>query len=184
MKALCLVALAAVLGVLFGPGLAAADERVVFAPPMFQPAAPSASPTFAAPQFKTAANGCPNCTTCAGPYNCSCFGGGYYCADGSCPVQFNASQPAQFIQVCENGKCRLVPAPAQGGQFLPASGGCASGNCGVSSYPAGGCPSGSCGPTGGYSFGAAGSCASGSCGAPAGRRGLFGGRGLFGRRCR
>lgn len=28
---------------------------------------------------------CFNCTSCGN--SCSCFGGGYYCADGKCPVQ-------------------------------------------------------------------------------------------------
>ncbi len=32
---------------------------------------------------------CPNCSTCG--TNCPCFGGGYYCVEGKCPVQLSYS---------------------------------------------------------------------------------------------
>lgn len=176
MKARCSVAVLMALAVLFGSVqfATAADDQIAFAAPMFKtvkaaPAAASSPLKFAAPVMD-----CPNCTTCAN--GCQCFGGGYYCADGACPIQFGDSQPVQYRQVCENGQCRLVPvnSPTSGNYYLPASGGCASGNCGVSSYPA----------TGFTAAGSYGGCASGSCGVSTGRRGLFGGGGLFGRRCR
>lgn len=145
----------AVAAVCLCPGQLFANDPVAFAAPVFRPAASSASPTFAAPKFN-----CVNCTTCAN--GCQCFGGGYYCADGSCPVQFGQSQPVQYVQVCDGGTCRLVPVNAAG--F--AAGGCASGTCGTAS-----------------SYGSYGGCASGSCGASTGRPRLFGGGRLFGR-CR
>lgn len=108
----------------------AADPVYIPAPVFVQP--PKSAPLkFAAPAFD-----CPNCTQCAN--GCDCFGGGYYCADGKCPVGFNA--PAGYTTVCENGVCRLVPisGPATGQPFFMSSGSCASGSCGTAPSYSGG----------------------------------------------
>ncbi len=53
---------------------------------------------------------CPNCTTCGD--KCECFGGGYYCKDGQCPIALDAkiSAPASghYEQVCDGRSCRMV----------------------------------------------------------------------------
>jgi hypothetical protein len=41
---------------------------------------------------------CTNCTSCAS--GCACFGGGYYCCDGQCPVQFGP-RPLSAFPVCQ-----------------------------------------------------------------------------------
>lgn len=73
----------------------------------------------------TGKTACPNCTACAN--GCGCFGGGYYCGDGKCPVTTPsatnkpdlvttdgrtirwAGDHYEFVgqSACPNGKCNL-----------------------------------------------------------------------------
>lgn len=66
--------------------------------------------------------GCTNCTSCGA--GCNCFGGGYYCADGKCPVQFGR---VGYVQP-------NPPSLPQSAYSLPgsATGGCPGGRCGIS----------------------------------------------------
>lgn len=50
----------------------------------------------------TAAGACPNCTTCAN--GCNCFGSGYYCADGSCPITTSTAGTTSSGS-CASGSC-------------------------------------------------------------------------------
>lgn len=160
---------------LFG-GTASAQPRE-FAQPVFVVYSGPA-PTFAAPRFVQPAGNCFNCTTCV---NCPCFGGGYYCADGKCPVTFPvnfapttaAAKKFKDCPECEEAEraYQLRQAAKNGGSVVYASGSaCASGNCGATyqqptaaSYGYSSCSSGNCGVSAGYSSGYS-SCASGSCG--------------------
>lgn len=77
--------------------------------------------------------------------NCSC-GAACDCptCDGSCP---KAAAGVTYMQVCEGGVCRLVPASAP--RTLSYSGPLVSGGVTVGG---GGCADGSCGTSGGYLF--------------------------------
>ncbi len=45
---------------------------------------------------------CFNCTVCGD--KCQCFGGGYYCADGACPIQFKAAPAPIIVPIVPRGQ--------------------------------------------------------------------------------
>lgn len=53
-----------------------------------------------AASFPVNPHACNKCTVCGN--NCACAGGGSFCADGKCPVQFRLVGPS-----CPDGKCPL-----------------------------------------------------------------------------
>ena len=115
-------------------GPLAAAEPVAFAAPVFQPA-----PKFAAPKCAECGPSCP-------------------CPAGACPVACG-TEPVQYVQVCENGKCRLVPAPAASSAQVSAGFQCAGGSrrSAAGTEPAaavfGPCSSGSCAAKSGWYLG-------------------------------
>lgn len=75
-------------------------------------------------QFAPRVVGCYNCTTCGN--SCACFGSGYYCKDGKCPVtphyppRPNMVNPTYYAvpscPSCSGGSCPggVCPAPSRG----------------------------------------------------------------------